>query len=262
MDALTSLGNHNELLTKRDSKRSLWSGVGVAAIGLVTLFVIAIILFLIGTIILRGAPSVNLGFLSQPPLENMTAGGIWPQIRGTLLLIGGTFLIALPIGILGGIFLAEYAGSSRLIGLVRGLITSLAGTPSIIYALFGLAVFVLILKLNISVIAGWLTLATMALPVIVLSTEQALKAVPNSQIEAGYALGMTRWQVMSKVALPQAMPGIITGIILASGRAAGEAPPIIITAGIYFRTEKEMGFLELIRGATESLPLHITEGLR
>lgn len=249
-------------LRKRDQARqqgsTLYRGwlLGATAIAL------GIIVLILGTILVRGIPALNWQFLSQPPTDGMTGGGIWPQIRGSLVLMGGTFAVVLPVGVLGGVYLAEYAGNGRWVRLVRGAVTSLAGTPAIIYGLFGFAVFVISMKLGISVLAGWLTLATFALPVIVLNTENAIKLVPESLTEAAYALGLSRWQTLYRVVLPHALPGIVTGVVLSSGRAAGEATPILLTAGIYYRSGAAPTGMEMLRKGTENLPYHLAEGYR
>jgi phosphate transport system permease protein len=234
---------------------SLWlSGVGLA--------ILALILLTICTIFAKGVGTISWEFLSQPPVQGMTAGGIWPMIRGSLLLMAGTLVLTLPIGILGGLFLAEYAGHSKWVHLVKSAVTSLAGTPSIIYGLFGFAVFVLIMDFGVSLIAGWLTLCVMSLPIVVLTTDEAVRAVPDSQVEGALALGMTRWQAMLRVVLPHAMPGILTGIVLAVSRAAGEAPPILLTAGIYYSTVTPSLSLETWREPVANLPYHLAEAYR
>jgi len=256
------LGIQNSQLAARDQARRrsdrLWVGI-VATVGV---GVSILILLLIGYVVARGAPAMSWSFVSQPPTEGMSSGGIWPMIRGSLLLLIGTLLIVLPLGILGGICLAEYAGQNPVTRLLRACVTSLAGTPSIIYGLFGLAIFVIMLKMGVSLMAGWLTLSLLALPVIILTTEQAIKAVPDSLVEGSLALGLSRWQTMWKVILPNALPGILTGIVLTSGRAAGEAPPILLTAGIYFSSGELSFGWETLRQPVANLPYHLAEGYR
>lgn len=246
----------------RARRRVLASGATMAAIRLVSLLVIVGILALIGTIIVRGAGAISWEFLTAPPDEGMSSGGIGPMIRGTMLLMLGSLVLVLPIGIGAGIFLAEYAGRGRWVHVARALITSLAGTPSIVFGLFGLAIFVLMLKMGASLQAGVMTLALMAMPVIVLNTEQAIRGVPDPMIEAGIALGLTRWQVMWRVVLPNALPGIMTGIVLATGRAAGEAPPILLTAGIWYTTQTGGLGLDTLREPVMNLPYHLAESYR
>lgn len=249
-------------LERRDAKRRALSGLYLTRQIALAAFAVGVIVAIIGTILVRGIPALSWDFLSSAPTEGMTAGGIWPQIRGSLLLMGGTFAFVLPVGILGGVYLAEYAGSGHWARLIRGCITSLAGTPAIIYGLFGFAVFVISWKMGISLLAGWLTLSIFALPVIVLSTENAIKLVPESLTEAALSLGLSRWQVLRRVVLPHALPGIVTGVVLSSGRAAGEATPILLTAGIYYRSGDPPQGLEMLKKGIENLPYHLAEGYR
>lgn len=246
----------------RDGRRAALARLCTGFVGAAGIGTSLLIIGLIATIVIKGGPTITWDFLSKPPVEGMSAGGIWPMIRGSLLLMPGTLLIALPIGVFAVICLAEYAGESRATRLMRACVTSLAGTPSIIYGLFGLAIFVLMFGLKVSLIAGWLTLAIMALPVIVLTSERAIRAVPLSFIEAGLALGISKWQTIWRLVLPNALPGIITGVVLASGRAAGEAPPSLLTAGVYYMT----GTLALNRDTlfqpVANLPYHLAEGYR
>ncbi len=220
------------------------------------------ILALILTIAAKGLPAMSWEFLSAAPKEGMKEGGIWPMLRGSILLMAGTLIIVLPVGVFGGIFLSEYAGTSRFAYTVRACVVALAGTPSVIYGLFGLAVFVLLLTKHTSLVAGWLTLAMFALPVIVLTTESAIKSVPESFVEAGVSLGMSKWQVIRRVVLPSAIPGIVTGVVLSTGRAAGEAPPILLTAGIYYSTAQLSFDFEMLKKPVANLPYHLAEGYR
>ena len=220
------------------------------------------ILALIAVILVKGTPALSWEFLSSPPVEGMTAGGIWPMIRGSLLLMLGTLVLVLPLGILSGVFLAEYAGHSRFAYVVRACVMSLAGTPSIIYGLFGLAVFVLLLKMGTSLAAGLLTLTFFTLPMIVLTTDNAIRSVPESLVDGATALGLSRWQTIRRVVLPNAMPGILSGVVLMTGRAAGEAPPILLTAGIYYSTEKLSFNADTLSKPVANLPYHLAEGYR
>lgn len=249
-------------LQRRDVLRTRRSIGYVALVGASGALVALLTLGVFVYIIARGLPAVSWEFVSALPRDGMTAGGIWPMIRGSLLLMAGTLLLVLPIGVFGGLFLAEYAGRSRLLASVRGLVTSLAGTPSIVYGLFGFAVFVLMFGKQTSLVAGCLTLTLMAVPVVVLATEAAVRSVPDALIDGGYALGMTRWQVMRRIVLPNALPGIMTGVVLASGRAAGEAPPILLTAGIFYQTEAPTWGWHVFREPVANLPYHLAEGYR
>lgn len=223
---------------------------------------LVMILAIITLIVVKGVPAMSIEFLTQPPREGMSAGGIYPMIRGSLLLMVGTLVVVLPIGVLGGVFLAEYAGNGWLSRIVRASMSSLSGTPSVIYGLFGLAVFVLMMNLGVSLLAGCLTLALFTLPMVVFATENAVKSVPESFSEVGIALGMTRWQVIWKIVLPQALPGILTGVVLSTGRAAGEAPPILLTAGIYYATGQLATGWNILKEPVANLPYHLAEGYR
>lgn len=196
--------------------------------------VIGIVVFVIGYILYRGVGSISWEFLSDRPRNNMTEGGIWPALYGTMLLTFYTALFALPVGVMAGIYLAEYAKKGRLTRIVRLAIANMAGVPSIVYGLFGLAVFVLAMGLNRSVLAGSLTLACLTLPVIITATEEALNQVPRDLRQASLALGATRLSTIVRVVLPAAAPGIVTGSILGLSRAAGETAPILVTAVAFY----------------------------
>ncbi len=246
----------------RDSKRKAMNLAFEYSLAFFAWIVITAVVMMIGYIIVRGSSAMNWQFLSTSPTDNMSAGGIWPMIRGSLILLVGTFVISLPIGVLAGIFLAEYAATNKFVGFIRSCVASLAGTPSIIFALFGFAVFIIMPGTKPNTIAGWLTLSVMALPIIVLSTEQAVLSVPESLKEAAEAMGLTRAQAMFKVVLPSALPGIMTGTVLATGRSAGEAPPIFLTAGIYYTTANFSYTIEGLKEPVMNLPYHLTEGYR
>jgi phosphate transport system permease protein len=228
----------------------------------IALTLAGLIIALIAFILFKGIPAINWSFITKPPVEGMSAGGIGPMIRGSLILMGGCLAFSLPVGVLGGIFLAEYAHQNRFIAFIRACVSALAGTPSIVYALFGYAVFCILLKFNPSVWAGWLTLAMMCTPIVVLMTEQAIKAVPESTYEAALALGLTRAQALRTVVLPAALPGIATGLVLATGRTAGEATPIILTAGAYYKTGQFKWDANMLREPIMNLPYHLFEGYR
>jgi phosphate transport system permease protein len=261
--ALTSLEVPSaEFIERRDAQRKLGSRF---VTGLCEVFaaVIAIIAVgIIGTIVVRGMPAMSAEFLSKPPVEGMKAGGIWPMIQGSVLLMLGTMLFVLPVGVLGGIFLAEYAGRNQFFRITQACVTALAGTPSIVFGLFGLAIFVLLLEWKFCLLAGWMTLALFSLPTIVLTTENSIRAVPDSLVEGALSLGLSKWQTIWKVVLPNAMPGILSGIILTTGRAAGEAPPILLTAGIYYTTENLKLSGDTLFKPVMNLPYHLAEAYR
>lgn len=187
----------------------------------------------VGLVVVRGAAAIDLTFVFGMPLNRGIEGGVFPSVFGTLYLMALTAAACLPVGVMAGVYLAEYARPGRLLSLVSGAILNLAGVPSIVYGLFGLAFFVLFLGLGSSLLAASLTLACMTLPVVVTATRQSLLAVPQSYREAAWSLGATRWQAIRSVVLPAAKNGIITGAVLGLSRAAGETAPILAT-GVAF----------------------------
>jgi phosphate transport system permease protein len=208
--------------------------VGFALLTLATLVVVAPILLVVAVIIVQGAAAIDWEFLTAMPRDGMKAGGIFPAIVGTLLLTLGTALAAIPVGVGGAIYLSEYARDSRLTRAIRLAIVNLAGIPSVVYGLFGLGLFVLFLQLGTSIVAGSLTLAIMTLPVIISTAEEALRSVPVEFRTVSASLGGTRWQGIRYIVLPQALPGIITGVILGLLRAAGETAPILFTVAAFY----------------------------
>jgi phosphate transport system permease protein len=203
------------------------------ATGAAAVAVVLSALAIVAYVAWRGAPSISWGFLTEAPRHFMTEGGIWPAIVGTFWLVVGTAVFALPIGIAAGVYLSEYAPRGRTTRLIRLSIANMAGVPSIVYGLFGLALFVLLLKIGVSILAGSLTLACLTLPVIITSTEEALRQVPQDLRQASLALGATRWRTIRKVILPAAAPGMVTGAVLGLSRAAGETAPVLFTAAYF-----------------------------
>jgi phosphate transport system permease protein len=192
------------------------------------------ILIIVGVIIWQGAPALSWEFLSSMPRDGMRAGGIWPAILGTLYLTLGTAAIAVPIGLGAAIYLSEYAADSPFTRAIRIAIINLSGIPSVVYGLFGLALFVIFLGIGSSIAAACLTLSIMTLPVIISTAEEALRAVPQSFRLVSMSMGGTRWQTVWRIVLPQALPGILTGVILGLERAAGETAPILFTGAAFF----------------------------
>jgi phosphate transport system permease protein len=201
----------------------------------------------------NGIGAINWTFLSQPPIDSMTRGGILPCIVGTLALSLGAIVIAMPIGVASAIYLNEYARPGKALRIIRLGINNLAGVPSIVFGLFGLALFVVYFKMGVSIAAGALTLGAMTLPVIIGSTEEALRAVPDTYREASLGLGATKWQTIYRVVLPAAMPGILTGGILGISRAAGETAPIMFTAAVFFTPTMPTSIFDEVM----ALPYHI-----
>lgn len=187
-------------------------------------------------VVARGAGSVDLQFLSSAPSRIPSKAGILPALVGTLWVTILVALITFPIGVAAAIYLEEYAGRGRWARLMKLNISNLAGVPSIVYGIFGLALFVRFLGLGRTVLAASLTLSLLILPVVIISSMEALRAVPPSQREAAYALGATRWQMIRRSLLPSAAPGILTGIVLAVGRAVGETAPLILIGAVTFVT--------------------------
>ena len=221
-------------------------------------------LFFMGTIIyfifIKGISVISWGFLTEAPRRGMTAGGIAPAIAGTLYLTMGAILFSLPLGLACAIYLCEYSPKGYVINIIRMSINNLAGVPSVVFGLFGLAVFVKFFGFGVSILSGSLTLGIMVLPQIISASQEALIAVPQSHREASLALGATHWQTIKKIVLPSALPGILTGVILSIGRAAGEAAPILFTAATFYTR----GYPDSILSEVMALPYHIyalmTEG--
>lgn len=203
-------------------------------LGIATLIVILPILGTLFYILKNGISAINWEFLTQPPRNGMKEGGIFPAIVGTIYLITGTMIFSLPLGILSAIYLTEYAKDNFFTRLVKLAIVNLSGVPSIVYGLFGFALFVIFLKFGTSILAGSLTLAIMSLPVIITATKEALEAVPQSFREISLSLGATKWQTIRYCVLPYAWGGILTGTILSLSRAAGETAPILFTVAAFY----------------------------
>jgi phosphate transport system permease protein len=214
--------------------RYLVQRAGFVLLALVSLIVVVPILLVIGVIFVRGIEVISLEFLFGVPRDGMKAGGIFPAIVGTLLLTLGTALVAIPVGVGGAIYLSEYARDNWFTRAIRLAIVNLAGIPSVVYGLFGFGLFVLFLQFGTSILAGSLTLAIMTLPIIISASEEALLVVPTEFRTVSFSLGGTRWQGIRNVVLPQALPGIITGIILGLLRAAGETAPILFTVAAFY----------------------------
>ena len=200
---------------------------------LATTIVVLPVLFIILYIIVNGVGAISWEFLTQPPSQAGKAGGIFPAIVGTFYLMIGALLFSLPIGVLAGIYLTEYARDNWLTRLINMAILNLAGVPSIVYGLFGLGVFVLALHFGMSLLAASLTLACQALAMTITTSREAILAVPREYREGSLAVGATKWQTIRHLVLPQAMPGIITGAILAMSRAAGETAPILVVGAAF-----------------------------
>ncbi|MCX5769281.1 MAG: phosphate ABC transporter permease PstA [Candidatus Hydrogenedentes bacterium] len=204
------------------------------AMRLATYFVVAVIAYILIDIIVNGLPAISWQFLTGVPRRGGAQGGIFPAIVGTIYLVAGTIVVALPIGMATAVYLSEYARQGRFTRTVRLAIITLAGVPSIVFGLFGLGVFVLFFGFGASILAGSLTLACMVLPIIVVASEEALRAIPQYLREGSLALGAGKWQTIQKNVLPYAIPGMITGSVLSIGRAAGETAPILFTVAAFY----------------------------
>jgi phosphate transport system permease protein len=215
--------------------------------------VVAVLFIILGFIVVRGASAISWKFLTSMPTDGMTGGGILPAIVGTLCLIAGSMLFAFPIGVMSGIYINEYLKDSKFKRFVRSMTDNLAGVPSIVFGLFGMALFVNTLKFGDSIIAGSLTLGLMALPVIIRTTEEALKSVDDSLRIGSYALGASKLQTIRNVVLPIAFPNILTGLILSISRVSGETAPILFTVAAYFLPKLPHSIFDQVM----ALPYHL-----
>lgn len=208
--------------------------IAFALLFLSTLIVVAPVVIIIIIIFIKGLSAVTPEFLFSMPRSGMTAGGIFPAILGTLYLVAGAVLFAVPLGILSAIYLVEYSRENYLSRLIRLSIVNLAGVPSVVYGLFGLGIFVIFFGFGASILSGALTLGIMILPVIITATREALESVPHSFRMVSLSLGASKWQTIRHSVLPHALPGILTGTILGIGRAAGETAPILFTVAAFY----------------------------
>ena len=218
-----------------------------------TLLLILPVALILGVLIYRGGPILSLSFLFTNPTQGMTAGGVFPALLGTILLVTMALLFSVPLGIAAAIYLSEYASDNWLTRLINLAIINLAGVPSIVHALFGVGAFVLFFQFGTSLLAASLTLAIMTLPVVIVATRESLQAVPHSFREACWSMGATRWQTIRSVVLPNAISGILTGVILEVSRTAGETAPIMFTGAAFF-----LPFLpQSVYDQTMALSLHL-----
>ncbi len=241
---------------KKDFSQNL-GFLGLFLCMVVTLLALGAIIYFIAV---RGIGVLNWNFLTQVPRSAMTAGGIAPVIVGTLYITFGAIIVALPLGLASAVYLCEYSPKSVVVNIIRISINNLAGVPSVVFGLFGLAVFVKFFGFGVSIFSGSLTLGILALPMIISSAQEALIAVPQSIREASLSLGATKWETIKKIVLPTALPGILTGVILSIGRVAGETAPILFTAAAFYTR----GYPKSIFSEVMALPYHIyalmTEG--
>ena len=217
-----------------DTKKRTSQKVAFGIFTLLSYLVVVILFLILGFIIIQGGKVISWDFLTEAPADGMTAGGIFPAIVGTLYLVLGSSLISFPIGIMSGIYMNEYATNGKIIRFIRIMTNNLSGVPSVVFGLFGMSLFVVTLGWGDSIIAGSFTLALMSLPLIIRTTEEALKSIDDSFRHGSLALGATKLQTIRRVVLPMAFPNIITGLILSIGRVSGETAPILFTVVAYF----------------------------
>jgi phosphate transport system permease protein len=201
---------------------------------LATLLIVVPVGLIIVIIVQKGLPAINWQFLTDIPRQGMRSGGIFPAIVGTIYLVCGAIIFALPIGLLSAIYLSEYSSDNFLTRMIKLAIVNLAGVPSVVYGLFGLALFVVFFKFGASMLSGSLTLGIMILPIIITTSREALESVPYAFREVSLSLGASKWQTIRHTVLPNAIPGILTGTILGLGRAAGETAPILFTVAAFY----------------------------
>ncbi|MCP4360535.1 MAG: phosphate ABC transporter permease PstA [Chloroflexi bacterium] len=234
-------------------KRQQTQKLATVIITIVAALVVIPILLIIFSIFVNGWQAISWEFLTQPPRNGMTEGGIMPAILGTIILTLGTAVAVIPLGIGAAIYLAEYAGDNFLTRTIRLAIVNLAGIPSIVYGLFGLGMFVLFFQFGTSIIAGALTLGLMTLPIVISTAEEAILSVPQTFRVVSYSVGATKWQTIRYQVLPNATPGIITGIILGLSRAIGETAPILFTVAAFYLPNLPSSIFD----QTMALPYHL-----
>ncbi len=220
-------------MKRRKNYRNLTQRLGFALLTLIALLTVIPIVAVVVYIFFKGLPAISWEFLTQFPTNGMRSGGIMPAIIGTVYLTLGTTILCVPLGIAAAIYLAEYATENRFTRLIRLALITLAGIPSVVYGLFGLGMFVLFFKLGTSILAASLTLSIMTLPVVITTAEEAMRSVPQAFRTVSTSLGATSWKTIRRIILPEALPGILTGVILGLERAAGETAPILFTGAVF-----------------------------
>ncbi|OHD70452.1 MAG: phosphate ABC transporter, permease protein PstA [Spirochaetes bacterium RBG_16_49_21] len=220
---------------------------------IMSFFVLSFLAFIVIYIISKGYSALSWEFISEMPRNEMTQGGIFPAILGTFYLMVGSAVVSIPIGIITAVYLTEYAAAPKLGKIIRLGVNNLAGVPSVVFGLFGLSLFVVFLDFGTSILAGSLTLGVLNLPMIIRSSEEALMTVPRTYREASLSLGATRLQTIFRIVIPNALPGILTGVMLSLGRAAGETAPVMFTAATYYAPELPHSIFSEVM----ALPYHI-----
>ncbi|MBU1706532.1 phosphate ABC transporter permease PstA [bacterium] len=240
-------------MSRRKSKRPLKENLVYWAVRAVTYFIVFAVGYILLDVVINGLPTLSWEFISQSPKKSGAEGGILPAIVGTIWLILGAIIVAMPLGMASSIYLTEYAKQGRFTKAIRLAIVTLAGVPSIVFGLFGLGLFVLFFGFGASILAGSLTLALMILPTIIVASEESLRTIPQVFREGSLALGATKWQTISRNVLPYALPGMMTGSILGIGRAAGETAPILLTVAAFFLPKLPSSMFDQVM----ALPYHL-----
>ena len=236
-----------------DKRKRFIQGSWFFLFRLLSFLVVGILLFILGFIVRNGAGVISWEFLTRPPEDGMTAGGIFPAIVGTVYLVIGSMLFSFPLGVASGIYMNEYAHNGRIIRFIRIMTNNLSGVPSVVFGIFGMALFVIWFGWGDSLLAGSLTLGLLILPVIIRTTEESLRSIDNSYREGSRALGASKLQTIWKVILPMAFPNILTGLILAVGRVAGETAPILFTAAAFYLPQLPHSVMDQVM----ALPYHL-----
>jgi phosphate transport system permease protein len=250
---MTEMNKSAQITSSASNRKRTSQYVAFGLFRLLSLCVVLILFAILGFIIYKGVGVINWEFISSAPREGMTAGGIWPAIVGTFYLMVGSALFAFPVGVMSGIYMNEYAPKGKLVRFIRVMTNNLSGIPSIVFGLFGMALFVNYLGFGDSILAGSLTLGLLCVPIVIRTTEEALKAIPDTLREGSRALGATKLQTIWHVILPMAMPNVITGLILALGRVSGETAPILFTCAAYFLPQLPQSVLDQCM----ALPYHL-----
>ena len=237
-------------LNEKNARTQQWVG---RLFGAMTVTLITPVIIVLAMLVVRGSPSISWAFLTEDPINGMTAGGIFPALFGTVCIVIGALIASVPAGVAAAVYLSEYAPDNWFTRVINLAIINLAGVPSIVHALFGVGAFVLFFDFGTSILAASLTLAVMTLPVVIVSTRESLQAVPQAYRDACMSMGATKWQTIWGVVLPNAISGILTGIILEVSRTAGETAPIMFTGAAFF-----LPFLpQSIYDQTMAMSLHL-----
>ena len=237
-------------LNEKNARTQQWVG---RLFGAMTVTLITPVIIVLAMLVVRGSPSISWAFLTEDPINGMTAGGIFPALFGTCCIVIGALIASVPAGVAAAVYLSEYAPDNWFTRVINLAIINLAGVPSIVHALFGVGAFVLFFDFGTSILAASLTLAVMTLPVVIVSTRESLQAVPQAYQDACMSMGATKWQTIWGVVLPNAISGILTGVILEVSRTAGETAPIMFTGAAFF-----LPFLpQSIYDQTMAMSLHL-----